>query len=182
MSGLPNYSVTSVSHRLDTRNYGYRGLGARGACVHTTAGLNSLGWLLSGSAKAGRPASADYLIERNGHIYRLTEPEWYAYHAGQARLKFEGVTYTDVQVSELLLGIELECLDNELVTWQQVDALAQVIVQMSVDSDWRWPYYVLGHYEVARPLGRRSDPQGLDWGALMGRLYVRALAANVGGL
>lgn len=182
MSGSAYYSITDVSSSLDTRNYGYRGTRAFGTCVHTTSGLSSLDWLLGGSARKGNPASADYLIERNGHIYRLTRPEWYAYHAGKSRLQYNGVTYRDVQVSERLLGIELECLDNELVTWPQIDALAQVIVQMSVDLAWAWPYYVVGHYEVARPLGRRSDPQGLDWGALMGRLYVRALDAHVGGL
>jgi hypothetical protein len=60
--------------------------------------------------------------------------------------------------------------------------LAELIVELGIDTGWRWPYYVLGHYEVARPLGRRSDPQGFLWGDFMGRLYARALAANVAGL
>lgn len=92
------------------------------------------------------------------------------------------MTYHGVQVSERLLGVELECRDNELVTWQQIDSLAELIVQLSIVYGWRWPYYLIGHYEVARPIGRRSDPQGLDWGSLMGRLYYRAKLARVPGM
>jgi len=82
----------------------------------------------------------------------------------------------------LLLGVELEALDTELVTWQQIDSLAELLVSDPLHQGWRWPYYLRGHYDVALPMGRRSDPKGLDYGALMGRLYVRARAAGVGGL
>jgi N-acetyl-anhydromuramyl-L-alanine amidase AmpD len=137
---------------------------------------------MGGSATAGNPASADYLIERTGHAYKITPEGRYAYHAGQSRFKYAGYTYTGNQVSQLLVGVELEALDEQGVTAEQVDALAALIVHLSLSYSWRWPYIVLGHYEVARPVGRRSDPQGLDWGALMGRLYVRSLQAGIGGL
>jgi hypothetical protein len=85
-------------------------------------------------------------------------------------------------VSAQLVGVELECLDTEYCTYSQLDSLAQLVVELGIDNGWRWPYYLLGHYEVARPLGRRSDPQGFLWGDFMGRLYVRALQAKVAGL
>jgi hypothetical protein len=73
-------------------------------------------------------------------------------------------------------------LDTEYCTYSQHDSLAALVVELGIDNGWRWPYYLLGHYEVARPLARRSDPQGFLWGDFLGRLYARARAANVPGL
>jgi N-acetyl-anhydromuramyl-L-alanine amidase AmpD len=182
MNGLPDFSIVDVSGNTDTGVNDHRRLSAIGTCIHTTSGINSLDWLTGGSKLAGNPASADYLIDRSGKTYQITPKGRYAYHAGASRLDYNGHIYSGNEVSQLLIGVELECLDNELATWQQVDALAALIVHLSVDWAWRWPYYVVGHYEVARPVGRRSDPQGLDWGALMGRLYLRSKLASVGGL
>lgn len=80
------------------------------------------------------------------------------------------------------MGIELEQLDTESPTFGMYDSLGELIVELGEQWAWRWPYIILGHYAVARPLGRRSDPTNFDWGWLLGRLYVRALAAQVPGL
>lgn len=85
-------------------------------------------------------------------------------------------------MSEQLLGVELECHPDLRVTWQQYDSLANLVVSEGAYWGWRWPYCILGHYAVARPRGRRSDPTDFEWGTLMGRLYVRALEAGVPGL
>lgn len=91
-------------------------------------------------------------------------------------------TYHGNEVSELLVGIELECLDSQLPTYAQYDSLADLIIYLAGLYDWRWPFILYGHYAVARPLGRRSDPVNFDWGELMGRLYLRAKLAGVAGL
>lgn len=85
-------------------------------------------------------------------------------------------------MSQVLLGVELECLDNQEITFEQYDSLGQLIVQLAGEHGWRWPFIIYGHYAVARPLGRRSDPVNFDWGWLMGRVYVRAVLAGVPGL
>lgn len=85
-------------------------------------------------------------------------------------------------MSQKLLGIELECLDTQQTTFEQYDSLAELIVERANHYGWRWPFIILGHYAVARPLGRRSDPVNYDWGWLMGRLYVRARLANIPGM
>lgn len=182
MSGLPNISIIDISGTTSTGVNGDRRLSAIGTCVHTTSGVDSRNWLTGGSKQSGNPASADYLIARSGITYKITPEGRYAYHAGASRLDYAGHIFSGNEVSQLLIGVELECLDNQLVTFEQIDALASLIVHLSVSFAWRWPYYIVGHYEVARPVGRRSDPQGLDWGALMGRLYVRSVDAHVGGL
>lgn len=85
-------------------------------------------------------------------------------------------------MSELLLGYELEATWAQDVTYEQYDSLAEQIVLDALHYGWRWPFILIGHYGVAIPAGRRSDPWLFDWGSLMGRLYVRAAAASVGGL
>lgn len=180
--GLPNYSTIDTSGLTNHDNYDNRRISPIGTCIHTTSGVDSLAWLQFGAAEQGSPASCDYLIGRLGERYKICPDGYYPYHAGQSDWQYNGVTYHGVQVSERLLGVELECRDNELVTWQQIDSLAELIVQLSIVYGWRWPYYLIGHYEVARPIGRRSDPQGLDWGALMGRLYYRAKLAGIAGM
>jgi N-acetyl-anhydromuramyl-L-alanine amidase AmpD len=182
MDGLPNYSVIDVGGTTNPGVNDNRRLSPVGTCIHTTSGVNSLDWLTSGSKQAGTPASADYLIERQGTTYKISPSGRYAYHAGKSRLVYAGHEYTNDEVSQLLIGVELECLDNQQVTYEQIDALAALIVQLSVDWTWRFPYIIYGHYEVARPVGRRNDPQGLDYGSLFGRLYVRSMAAHVPGL
>jgi N-acetyl-anhydromuramyl-L-alanine amidase AmpD len=182
MSGLPDYSHIDISDHTNPGVNDNRRISPVGACIHTTSGVNSLDWLTGGSKLAGNPASADFLIARDGTTYKISPEGRYAYHAGASRLNYNGRIYSGNEVSQLLIGVELECLDNELCTWQQLDALAALFVQLSVAWQWRWPYYVQGHYELARPVGRRSDPQGFDWGGFMGRLYLRSKLAGVGGL
>lgn len=179
---LIEYDNGYVGGGTDSRNYFDRRAHPVGTLLHTTAGTDSLAWLTTGSARAGRPASADYLITRRGFRYSLIPPGKAAYHAGAGHCVIGGITYYGNDVSSRLVGVELECLDDELVTFAQIDSLAELLTKLSVDFSWRWPYTIFGHYETARPLGRRSDPQGFPWGDFMGRLYIRSLRANVPGL
>lgn len=180
--GFSDYRVFDHSGDVDSRNYGLGRPSVVGTLIHTTSGTNSLSWLVSGSAASGNPASCDYLIARSGDRYKLQRPGRYPYHAGKSSWQYDEKIYVGDEVSKRLYGVELECLDTEYCTWQQLDSLAELIVHLGIDNGWRWPYYVLGHYEVARPLGRRSDPQGFLWGDFMGRLYARAKHLDVGGL
>jgi hypothetical protein len=86
-----------------------------------------------------------------------------------------------MQVSKLLMGVELENEDFTQCTDEQLDSLACLMVDVGLVYSWRWPYYVLGHYQVAQPSGRRSDPLGFLWGDFFGRLWERAYDARIGG-
>ncbi len=152
-----------------------------GCLIHTTSGTDSLSWLAGGSADAGTPAGADALIRRNGDQFILTKPDRFAYHAGNSYVYLNGDNFGD-EVSELLIGIELECLVDQAPTYEQYDSLGELVVLYSHLWGWRWPFIIYGHYAVARPLGRRSDPVNFDWGSFMGRLYVHSVAGKVPGL
>jgi N-acetyl-anhydromuramyl-L-alanine amidase AmpD len=182
MNGTNSHAHIDNSASCNPRNISPGRSSVVGTLVHTSAGISSLNWLLTGSAEAGRPASADYLIDRDGTRHQICPKGYYPYHAGRSRYNVYGRPLEGDQLSAALFGVELENLDNQLVTFEQVDSLAELVVLLGLDNDWRWPYYLLGHYEIARPLGRRSDPQGFNWGDFMGRLYARARDSNIPGL
>lgn len=161
---------------------GIRGASPIGSLIHCTDGANSEAWLRGDSATAGRPASTNYLIARSGAATKLCPDYRYPYHAGASRCYLNGKWEYGDQVSELLVGYELECLWTEVPTYEQVDSLAALIVASAVQYGWRWPFILYGHNGVAIPAGRRSDPWLFDWGMLMGRLYVRAHASGIGGV
>lgn len=177
-----DYRSTDTSSRSDSRlSFASRTV-PWGTCVHTTSGSDSLSYLQGGVIKEGRFASADYLIARDGSRFKITPEGRRPYHAGISRLVYANRLYQGDEVSAVLLGVELECLDSQYCTYQQHDSLAELVVERGLAYGWRWPYYLVGHYELALPVGRRSDPLGFLWGDFMGRLYIRAQAANVAGL
>jgi len=175
------YGQHDVSNNTDVCTSNPRVNSPAGTLIHTTGGTDSREWLQGGSCKAGRRAGADYLIRRDGERFQLQRHDRYAFHAGISRYTLDG-HYQNNQVSEKLIGVELECLDDEQPTFEQYDSLGELIVAIAPLWGWRWPFIILGHYAVARPLGRRSDPVNFDWGWLFGRLYVRARDANIPGM
>jgi N-acetyl-anhydromuramyl-L-alanine amidase AmpD len=171
-----------VSAATDSRVYFPRVYHPDGVLIHTTAGRDSLAWLQGGSADAGQPASADYLINHAGEQFGIIPPGMAAYHAGVSAGLVNGTIYRGDALSAVLIGIELEQLNPDWCSYSQHDSLAQLVVYLAWRFSWRWPFVLLGHYEVALPAGRRSDPEGFQWGSFLGRLYVAALAAHIPGL
>lgn len=157
---MPEY--IDVSAATSDKVGSTRTLRRRGIVIHTTEGTNSLAWLQGGSAAAGKPASADFLIDRVGNIFQITKPGWFAYHSGQAR---HGLYQEpDRTISQGYYGIELEQLleKQQKVTNLQYISLAFLVrVLVSINRlDLR---NIVGHYQVALPQGRKQDPSGFDW-------------------
>jgi N-acetyl-anhydromuramyl-L-alanine amidase AmpD len=116
-----------------------------------------------GVLRDGRRATADYLIVRNGAIYKITPHGHAAYHAGIC--VWEGKLDTTNVTSAKLVGIELENHDGggEVPTSAQHYALAALLLDLA--HVWKWsPMRVYGHGNLASPIGRRNDPRGLDYG------------------
>lgn len=177
-SKLTSYSVLDISSTTSPDVVGTRRASPIGACIHTSDGSDSRNWLQGGSARAGTPASADALVRRDGTRYIITTPNQYSYHAGSiAQGAIDGVS--QLTVNELLLGIEMECLDAQTPTYPQVDSVAEWLIQQALIYNWGYPLRVWGHYGIAAPGGRRHDPYKLDWAMLWGRVYARAHAANL---
>lgn len=159
---MPNYY--DVSSRTSNLVNGQRKLKRRGIVIHTTEGYNSLAWLQGESAVSGNPASADFLITRSGDIYQITPPGLFAYHSGRSRhLLYQE---PDKTISQGYYGIELEqyeragqkVTDNQYIS---VAWLSRILIAVH-RMDFRC---IVGHYEIALPAGRKSDPTGFDWTA-----------------
>lgn len=130
--------------------------------LHETIGVRSLGWLQSGSLAKGSPASCDFLISRVGDIFQIGRPGYYTYHTGTARWQL----YQDPDYSLNMsgVGIELENLPSagQAITSSQYIACGALCRELIFKHKLRLTN-IVGHYEIALPRGRKSDPQTLNW-------------------
>ena len=109
---------------------------------------STIDWLCNPVSKASYHA----LIHRDGWVTRLVPDERKAWHAGKA----EWNGHTDV--NDLSLGLSFSNRNDgqERLTDAQLD-IAQAVVQY-----WRSRYdiaAVVTHTMVARPVGRKNDPE-----------------------
>jgi len=171
------YPQIDHTHEVSDAVNGLLTIPRLGALIHTTEGANSLPWLLGRSADNGAPASADYLIDRNGTRHEITPWHRYAYHAGVSRMFHGDKLYTGDKVSQALVGIELERAGDQDITREQYFSLAELLLRLRMLNSWPLDFPLYGHYAVARPLGRRSDPVNFDFGvlfAIMSQGYIQA--------
>jgi len=154
---------------------------AIGTVMHTTSGTNSRAILQGLEPGAGGLVSVHTLIERTGQRDILYTPDKVCFHTGQTW--YPGpITGRCDPANEVFLGIELECLDNQAPTYQQIDSAAEQIALWALQLGWRWPYNLFGHNALAIPLGRREDPVRFNWGSFAGRLYYWSRLYAVGGV
>jgi len=103
--------------------------------------------------------SAHYTIDRDGTIYKHVDETERAFHAGVSEMP-DGRT----GVNDFSIGIELVNLNDGLDPYPE----AQVAALQALLADIRTRHairHVVSHAEIARPLGRKTDPYGLDMAA-----------------
>lgn len=132
-------------------------------------------------ATYGNAASAHYLIDREGNIYRLVKEQRIAWHAGKGRLPWPPYRSN---MNSTSIGIEM----MNISTWDDMkifipkttydkiakkdigytDAQYQSLNQLLKDIRSRWPlvpfdrHHIISHSDYAP--GRRTDPGVLfDW-------------------
>jgi hypothetical protein len=160
-SGLP------VAEQSGWKTRGHGGLSGVSAIIcHHTAGpatgeAPSLGVVQNG--RTGLPGPLSQLVlGRSGTVYVVAAG--LAYHAGTTFQSWQGNAYT--------IGIEAEATGTS--PWPAVQYEAYVRLCKALADHYRVPYdRVLGHKEVASPLGRKIDPN-LDMAAF--RAAVNNLA------
>lgn len=169
------YHVTDDSAKCDRTLYQGRGLKPIGAMIHTTDGVSSQDWLQRGSRAAGKPASIDYLTTRSGDLIKCVPRGMMSYHAG--RCWWGGALDNSDRASRDLIGIEVENADSklEVPTPAQHMAVAGLLLRLADHFSWS-PLVIYGHYGLAIPMGRRSDPHGWDWGYMY---WLMAHAADL---
>lgn len=162
--------VKDVTAATSTRVYDQRLGVPRMTVIHTTGGVNSLDYLQTGSLATGNPVSCHDLIATNGDCYIIVDGKHRAWHAGVSGWPIGGVLAYGV--NDYSIGVEVEnAHDREsLVTDRQYEMLA---ARHHYHAH-RWSYPLdaaLGHYEIAIPSGRKSDPMGFVWGRLFWLVY-----------
>lgn len=133
--------------------------GRRPTCVviHATAAPaagGSLSWLCSPASKA----SAHYLIDRYGLVYRLVHEEDIAWHAG--------VSFWDGRssVNEFSVGIELDNENDGITPYPELQRAACAQLTKAICAEYGiTPQNVVSHAEIAP--GRKNDPLGFDMAA-----------------
>lgn len=112
-----------------------------------------------------RRVSAHYVVDRDGTIVQMVDERVAAWHAGVSEL--EGRT----GVNDFSIGVELINLNDGEDPYPdaQYQALARIIrdarSRFSIPNE-----RIVSHAQIARPLGRKSDPLGFDFGKLLGLL------------
>ena len=121
--------------------------------LHSTGGAfaGAVSWLM---ARVSR-ASAHYVVSRSGHVEKLAPLSDRTWHAGRAEW------HGQRDVNAISVGIEMEHVDGRQ-EWPptQVRAVASLVQALRAAYG---PLPVTGHAYVARPKGRKVDPQAYPW-------------------
>lgn len=120
--------------------------------LHHTASKSSASDLQA-MRSASFDVSAHFLVDRDGTIYQLVDENKRAWHAGESQL--HGVR-TDVNSRSI--GIEIvNDGRGQSFTSEQYAALNQLVPYLAAKFDVP-SRNIVGHKEVAIPVGRKSDP------------------------
>lgn len=131
--------------------------------MHTTEGGSALSTIQYLNTTKDKDASYHYIIERNGTIYRMCDPNLVAYHAGDSAWPNPiPATPTNQKsngghsVNAISIGIAWANLTPEKLTDAQMESalwLVPLFMAMhNIDAE-----FVRGHYEVSP--GRKTDPK-----------------------
>jgi N-acetyl-anhydromuramyl-L-alanine amidase AmpD len=131
--------------------------------LHATV-LDSLQEVVDKFADPESHVSAHYTIDRDGTIAGHVPEEARAWHAGQSKMK-DGRS----GVNDFSIGIELVNLNDGFDPFP--DEQLQAMRSLVKDIISRHPIrYIVTHYEVADPPGRKSDPAGFHESWVQGLL------------
>lgn len=155
--GLPGVSF------VPSPNWGMRSLGGGidTVVVHATV-INTM----EGTQRAFlddkvRRVSAHYVVDRDGSIVQMVDERVAAWHAGVSELGAR------TGVNDFSVGVELVNLNDGEDPYpdRQYLALARIIQDLRTRHDVP-DSHIVSHAQIARPLGRKSDPLGFDFGRL----------------
>ncbi len=127
-----------------------------GLVLHSTAN-STLSGVVAWFQNPESYLSAHYVVGKDGKIVQMVRDRHRAWHAGKSEWRGKP------DLNSWTLGIEMVNLNDGLDPYPQVQyravlALCRYLLgryDISVDN-------VVGHYQVAIPAGRKTDPRGFD--------------------
>lgn len=152
---MPVYK--DVSRRMKDTHMRKRIMGRAGILLHSSEGHNSVAWLLGEDPDQPEPASACFLIARNGDINQLVPVGWYSLHAGTAT--WHHFNNARGMLNELLVGIEFESHHTNTPRYTDVQLVSgAALVNRLLHQHLLSFFSIDSHGWIARPPGRRTDP------------------------
>jgi N-acetylmuramoyl-L-alanine amidase len=135
--------------------------------VHATVGptlQENVNWFLTPRSQV----SAHYLVDKDGSIVQMVEDTARAWHAGVSEL--EGVR----GVNDFSVGIEIVNRNDGLDPYTDAQYASVAAIIRHLREQYAIPdSRIVSHEAVARPVGRKSDPKGFDFGRLLRMLDSR---------
>jgi N-acetylmuramoyl-L-alanine amidase len=130
-------------------------------CTATENAASAINWMRNPESKV----SCHFIIDKKGNIYRLVPVEKCAWHAGKCRVP---------NANRRSIGVELVNKNDGLdpYTPEQLAACARLLQMLRDNYGIK---YLVGHYEICKPAGRKTDPRGLNMDLLRERLGMSKL-------
>lgn len=124
--------------------------------IHSTAG-NTLEGVVAWFHNQQSRVSAHYSIDKDGRIVQHVPDAYRAWHAGVS--EWQGKQ----NVNNFSIGIELVNLNDGHDSYPEVQHQALVTLVTYLCRKYQiTPSQIVGHQDVARPQGRKTDPRGYD--------------------
>jgi len=148
------------------------GIRPQGIILHHTGGSEAGDLATLTRSKPVGGVSADFLINREGLIYKLNPQlsEFYTWHAGASR--YPGLTTKNNSVNVSTIGIEMSHRMGEGWPEAQVRSCA-VLCKWLVATGKISQKLIVSHRAIAIPPGRKIDPENFPWGKF-GEIYLEA--------
>lgn len=162
---LLSLQLAVVNHPLPVKKKELRDTTKNYIIIHNDGG--SGGYSVARKTLIKRRLSYHYYVKRDGTVIKLLDPKYQASHVGYSMWK--GL----FRINRYSIGI---CLENGITTPytdKQYDATAWLITQLRHRYRDTTTYTVVGHSNVALPLGRKDDPgKNFDWNKLFSLLNI----------
>lgn len=145
----PNWSVRPLGTRVDA------------VVLHSTVEDTLEGTVAIFLDTEARQVSAHYVVDRDGKIVQMVDERLAAHHAGVSELAGRQ------RVNEFSVGIEMVNRNDGIDPYPEAQVQAVAALLRDLRRRWDLPdERVVSHAQVARPVGRKSDPLGFDFARL----------------
>lgn len=149
----PNWSVRGLDTRIDT------------VVLHSTVVDTMRETQDIFLDEGGRRVSAHYVVDRDGTVVQMVDERLMAHHAGVSEL--EGRT----GVNDFSVGIEMVNRNDGVDPYPDAQYRAVAAIVKDLRNRHSIPdERIVSHAQIARPVGRKSDPLGFDFTRLRGML------------
>lgn len=160
-----------INHPLPVRKKEYRDTSRNYIVLHNDGG--SGGYTITRQTLMKRRLSYHYYIKRDGTIVKLLDPTYQASHVGYSW--WNGL----VRINRYSIGICLQDNDKHTYTDKQYKSTAWLITQLRHRYTDSTTKRIVGHSNVARPRGRKTDPENFNWDKLNLLLALGGQHGNV---